>query len=171
MKFWPTVLVVSAPMLLGGATGLLTGQTGADSTVVAALLPVVLTGVGGALLAFKLKMDNSDWKPDFLIACGAVVAFSTALLIGLYAALFINAYAGYSEWRESLEGRIEARKIERRLDAENLDFRRRALEECSRNEALVNAGRKVLGLGPLPWRAFCDVGQLNSQPVGEPETG
>ena len=50
-----SILVVAAPAFLGAAAGILTGQTGADSTVVATLLPPVLAGIGGALLAFKLN--------------------------------------------------------------------------------------------------------------------
>ena len=166
MRFWSTVLVVAAPTLLGGATGLLTGQTGADATVVAALLPAVLTAVGGGLLAFKLKKDSETWTSDFIVASGAVALFSFALVVGLYTALYVNAYAGYRDWTDTLERKVEEREFQRKTYADIVEFRRRALEECSKNEAFVNAGREVLGLEPLPWSVFCDIDALNAAEVG-----
>ena len=127
--FWSWLAVIGAPLCLGAATGFLTGQTGPDSTVVAAVLPAVLTA-GGA---------------------------------GVYAALAVNEFAAYEESRAAHEESLKARERQRKRYAEALDFRRQSLEQCSRNEALVNSGRRALGLAPLPSELFCDIGPVHPQ--------
>lgn len=158
---FPTVLVFSAPVALGIATGLLTGQTGVDSTVVAAVLPAVLTGGGGALLAFKLKTDNDGWARDYLVASAAVVLFSISLVLGVYSALYINDRAAYEQSTAATKEAIAAHELWRKHLVEDLVFRKKMIEQCSKNEALVNAGRRALALPPLPTDAFCDSDQLN----------
>ena len=152
MGFWNTALVYVAPVFLGGAAGWLTGQTEADSTVVAAVLPAVLTGGGGALLAFKLKRENNVWARDFLNACGFVVIFSVALVLSMHGALTVKDLAT-----------DEDRETQRKRYAEDLDFRRESLLQCSWNEARVNSVRETAGLSALPPEAFCDIGPLGGR--------
>ena len=166
MRFWKTTLVISAPVFLGTAAGWLTGQTGADSTVVAAVLPAVLTGGGGALLAFKLKTDGKDWHQDFVVASAFVTVFSLFLVVGTYLGMGLEERAAEEDIVSALEAEENAREINRRQSAMDLDFRYKFLEECSRKEAIINASRKVLGLQPIPTEVICGFGRI--QPVGDP---
>ena len=159
---WKWVAVLLAPLCLGGATGYLTGQTGPDSTVVAALLPAVLTAGGAAVLALKLWKSDNGLPVDFVVASLMVVFFSVSLLAGEYAGLAVSDFARYEDSRAAYEESVRARERQRHRYAEALDFRRQSLEQCSRNEALVNSGRKALGLAPLPSELFCDIGPLPS---------
>ena len=161
--FWGWIAVIGAPLCLGAATGFLTGQTGPDSTVVAAVLPAVLTAGGTAVLVLKLKKRDAGLEPDFVVASLSVVLFSLFLLAGVYAALVVNDFAAYAESRVAHEESLMARERQRKRYAEALDFRRQSLEQCSRNEALVNSGRKALGLAPLPSELFCDIGPVHPQ--------
>ena len=124
-----------APATLGFAAGLLTGQTDADSTVVAAVLPAILTGAGGALLAMKIKAHGGAWSPDYVVAALSVVLFSAFLVIGLYSALALNEQDEHLDRRDEYFYKIQ----------------------CSRNEYIVNRGRLALGLDPLPMEAFCNI--------------
>ena len=150
---WPSLLVYSTPIALGTATGWLTGQTGAEPTVVAAVLPAVLAGGGGALLAVNLKRENNRWHNDFLATCAFVLLFTVSLLIGAQIATTIyerDSYSSLPQWRRHV--------------VQILDFRRDMLQQCSKNEAIINAGRAKLGLPPLPSAAFCDY-VLSSPPI------
>ena len=147
-----SISVISAPAFLGAAVGILTGQTGADATVVAALLPAVLTGIGGALLAFKLKKDDNRWARDYIVASTGIVVFSFFLISGMYAAFAIN---------ERATERI--REIQRQRYAEDLDFRAESLRRCSQNEAEVNARRVAALLDPLPAETFCNIGPVDAR--------
>ena len=147
-----SILVIAAPAFLGAAAGILTGQTGADSTVVAALLPPVLAGIGGALLAFKLKKDGDQWARNYVVASAAVVVFSFFLVAGMYVVF---------EGNESATERI--REVQRQRYAEDLDFRAKSLLRCSQHEAEVNARRVAALLDPLPSEAFCDIGPVDAR--------
>ena len=147
-----TALVISAPAFLGAAAGVLTGQTGADATVVAALLPAVLTGVGGAVLAVKLKKENNAWTPDILAASGAVIVFSVFLVAGMYLAFEAN---------EAATERL--RELQRQRYAEDLDFRAESIERCSKHEDEINARRVAALLDPLPTEAFCEIGPVSDR--------
>ena len=144
--FGRTLVVLSAPVGLGFAAGLLTGQTGADSTVVAAVLPALLTGIGGGLLALALKIHNGDWTPYYVITGASIALFSVSLVAGVYLALYAKETVAYDD---------AIKQRHRYVDA--LAFRRRALEQCSKNEYMVNESRKALGLTPLSFDIFCDI--------------
>lgn len=125
-----------APATLGFAAGLLTGQTDADSTVVAAVLPAILTGAGAVVFAMKAKTHvfamkaethGGQWSPDYVVAALSVTLFSVFLVIGLYTALALSERDEYFDKMR-----------------------------CSRNEAIVNQGRLALGLDRLPTEAFCN---------------
>ena len=146
MGFWRTLVVLSAPVGLGFAAGLLTGQTGADSTVVAAVLPALLTGIGGGLLALTLKTHNNDWAPNYVITSASIALFSVSLVAGVYLALYTKDIVAYDD---------SIKQRHRYVDA--LAFRRRSLEQCSKNEYIVNTSRKALGLAPLSFENFCDI--------------
>ena len=161
-RFWGGLAVVLAPLCLGGATGYLTGQTGPDATVVAALLPAVLTAGGAAVLALHVRQGANRLDLGFVVASLSVVLFSASLIAGVHAALVVNEFAAYEESRAAHEESLKARERERKRYADALDFRRQSLEQCSRNEALVNSGRKALGLAPLPSELFCDIGSFPS---------
>lgn len=145
-----TLLVYCAPAALGLATGMLTGLTGTDSTVVAALLPVVLTGIGGALLAFKLKLNRQTWTREHLVASAAVVLFSVFLIGGVHLGLFFDS-VGFE--RESTRQRLRMK--------DDLELRKTMLDVCTRNEAKGNSARIQLGLPPLSPKAYCDVSRFD----------
>ena len=147
-----SILVISAPAFLGAAAGVLTGQTGADSAVVAALLPPVLAGIGGALLAFKFKKDDDQWARAYVAASTAVIVFSFFLVAGMYVVF---------EGNENATERL--REVQRQRYAEDLDFRAKSLLRCSQNEAEVNARRVAALLDPLPSEAFCDIGPVDAR--------
>ena len=144
--------MVCAPIVLGAGAGWVTGITKADSTVVAAVLPAILTGAGGALLAFKLRKDHGEWLSELVNTCGAVIVFTLALVAAMHGGL---------TYKEAGEDRERAR--ERKQFAIDLDFRRKSLLRCSWNEAQVNATRKAAELAPLPAEVFCDIGPVYSR--------
>lgn len=146
MRFWSTALVISTPVALGAAAGWVTGLTGTNPTVVAAVLPALLTGGGGALLAIKLRRENDGWAREFLYTCSFVVIFAISFVPSMHGALVYRAVA--------MEGQ---REIQRRHHAEDVDFRMKSLLRCSENEVRVNEKRKADNLVPLPPEAFCDI--------------
>ena len=146
MKFWSTGLVISTPVVLGAAAGWVTGLTGTDSTVVAAVLPALLTGGGGALLAIKLRRENDGWAREFLYTCSFVVIFAIFFVPSIHGALIYQDKAMERQ-----------REIQRKHHAQDIDFRMKSLLRCSENEVHVNEKRKADNLAPLPPEAFCDI--------------
>lgn len=167
---WETVVILAAPAALGGATGLLTGQTGAEPSVVAAILPAVLAGGGGAVLAYKLKRDGEGWTREYLFVSVSVVVFSVFLVVGVHAALFLNALERHKEITAHTDQTIDARKRWREDVIKDVGFRKGIAEQCSKNEAQTNFGRAALGLPPLPSGVFCDIEQLNVPGAGAAAT-
>ena len=141
-------LVISGPLALGAAAGWVTGLTETNSAVVAAVLPVVLTGVGGALLAFKLREGKGAWTEEAANTSGFVVLFTIALVLSLHGGLV---------YKESAEDRQREREREtmRTHLAEDIDFRMSILLKCAKNESIVNAVRKEAGQTPLPFETIC----------------
>lgn len=149
--------LLSAPAALGFAVGLLTGQTGPDSTVVAAVLPVVLSVIGGALLVFKASTTDDGVPPAAILTSTSVVLFSTFVVVGVYIALFMADRAAHTQILKNRLSFMEA-----------VEFRRETLERCSANQFVVNGGRATLGLAPLPAEAFCDLTPLRYPPGRHP---
>lgn len=138
------ILALLAPASLGFTTGWLTGQSGPDATVLAAILPAVITGGGWALLAYKIKLQGGTWNlalkhqgrawnVEYAAISAMVVAFSVFLLVGAHTGRYVREVA-------------EMSKIEERW---------KLAGECSRRQFLVNKGRKALGQDPLPTEVFC----------------
>ena len=125
----------------------------------------MLTGGGGALLAFKLKRDSGGWARDYLLTSAAVVVFSASLVAGVQWAFHVDRVALHEQHEQRVRDMVDldnARVLWRHHVVEDLDFRTKMIEQCSKNEALVNAGRSALGLPTLSTEAFCDTDELKS---------
>ena len=122
----------------------------------------MLTGGGGALLAFKLKRDSGGWARDYLLTSAAVVVFSASLVAGVQWAFHVDRVDRYEQRLIDMHDLDNARVLWRHYVVEDLDFRTKMIEQCSKNEALVNAGRSALGLPTLSTEAFCDPDELKS---------
>ena len=147
-----TLIIVSAPLLLGFATGAITGHTKLDETVVAALLPGVLTAVGGAVLAFRLRGITSEGWTPLVTASAFVGLFSASLLLGIAFGLNTKEIAVDRE-----------RELQRQRYAEDLDFREQSLIRCTQIEFAVNHYRRLIDLPPAPSESFCDIGPVNAR--------
>ena len=110
----------------------------------------MLTGIGGALLAFKLKLNRQTWTREHLVASAAVVLFSVFLIGGVHLGLFFDS-VGFE--RESTRQRLRMK--------DDLELRKTMLDVCTRNEAKGNSARIQLGLPPLSPKAYCDVSRFD----------
>ena len=138
-----TTVVLLAPAALGTAAGWWCGLTGVDSTVVAAVLPALLTAGGGALLAIRMRRDGGEWTEEFLVICVGVVLLSVSLIAGMHGALaYKNAAYANEMKRERLAARFE-----------NYFF---ILDQCSIAEKKYNAKRVSRGQEPQPAQEVCD---------------
>lgn len=133
------VLGLLSSAVLGLVSGWLAGQTGPDATVVAALLPVVISA-GGMLFFLWRTGGRADNKTRaFISVC--LITFSIALACG--------AHAGKWDRRNTLDS--EADK------AITLELNRKLayLEHCTDWEDYINTRRADLNLPPLPSEMFC----------------
>lgn len=128
------VLVTVAPLALGFVVGYLTGQSGPDKTVLAALLPAIITA--GGLVIFSRLGPNGNHA--------ARMAPSLCLLV-FSIGLFCGAeYGDRLRKSEASEAAFNTQKTLIRL-----------LQNCSTEEESLNRRRRQLGLEPLPTRVIC----------------
>lgn len=140
----PTLVILMAPASLGFVVGMLTGQTGADVGVVAAVLSAVVTGAGGALLAAKITEVRAEWTSPHVLASASVASFAIFLIIGLQVGFFTKRAAALEEIR-----------WERRVLREEVAFRRDVLATCTYNEISINALRNASKAKPYPLEEYC----------------
>ena len=145
----PLTLVLLAPFALGAAAGWWGGLTGADSAVVSAVIPAVLTGGGGALLAIRMRRDEYRWRPEFLLISAGVVALSLGLVAGMHGALW------YKEAAEERK-RKRVRVLEQQEIVTHIDFRTKTLRKCASARQWLNTELAKYGHEPLPPGALCD---------------
>ena len=147
---WPQlvlgfVVAGAAACALGLILGYLTGQSGPDKTaLLAALLPAVIAA-GGLVVFSRLGSDGSFAANILPSVC--VLVFAIGLYFGVE----------YGEERRK-DGADRAAVIGLQLQHDLLKYRKDILQECSRQQFLLNQGRKELGLEPLSLNVVC--GQL-----------
>ena len=129
----------SAATILGFAVGLLTGASGPDSAVLAAVLPAVLSTVGGAAAYIATRGDGGTRR---MRGIGwLIILFSIALLFGSHVGAVRLDFQKQTAW-------IVAQKHARARHIEELGI-------CTTLEIQVNYQRKVAGLPPLAFSQVC----------------
>ncbi|MDE0175385.1 MAG: hypothetical protein OYH76_01110 [Defluviicoccus sp.] len=137
---------------LGSTVGYLTGSSGPDSTVLAAVLPAVLSILGGGAAATVLVKQTTT-RNDLLLASGiALIVFSTALLLATQPGANITALNKYSAFKRSLLATQQAHDDRLWLD---LQHHHRRLEQCLKFEVQMNDNRDKLNLPPLTHEQIC----------------
>ena len=138
MSYGKTAVVVGGTIIsaaaLGIVSGNLTGQSGPNAAVVAAVIPAVLSLAGGVVVAASIRSHNT------------VSAVQATAFIVVFCILFTVALNGAVEVR--MEERDRVVKV-----AKETHFRE--LEKCSKVEYLINDNRKKLNLDVLPSEYFC----------------
>ena len=77
-----TTVFLVASASIGWTAGFLAGQSGPDAGVLAAVLPVVISGAGGALIMLLLKSPEPPAPQAYYVTGSAVILFTTTLLLG-----------------------------------------------------------------------------------------
>ena len=138
-------LPLTALLVLAGTTGFLVGQTGADATVLAAILPVLIAGGGAAAVGLSLSPKPQNGHTRVLpseireMAPKGVILFSASLIVGTYLG---GAY------KISTQSRTYVQTLQVHFES---------LEVCSSEEFRINYFREQLGQDPLPPEAFCPI--------------
>lgn len=127
-------LAAVAPLALGVVVGYLTGQSGPDKTVLAALLPAVITA--GGLVIFS-RVDPNGSPAGRIVPSLCLVVFSIGLFCG----------AEYGDRRRKTEANEAAFNTQKTTI--------KLLENCSTEEQRLNRRRRQLDLDPLPSRVIC----------------
>lgn len=147
-------LLVLGPVVFGAATGYLTGQAGYDSDVLPAVLPVLVTGAGAAVVTYNLFNLGGNGRPSNI---------QTVIMVGgiLFAGFLIAGAELGTKFRgeAALKARVEAHALGLGLleneRAAALQRRIETLRTCSRMQFLINVERKQVGQAPLPVESFC----------------
>ena len=119
---------------LGVLAGWLTGQSGPEPAVTAAVLPAILTLSGTLVFTKKLRGDDGS---EGIQAVVFIVVFSAAF----YTAL------GHGVKKRNSDLTISARKT--------YETHMRHLQKCFEAELVVNTARRKNGLSQLPVEYFC----------------
>ena len=149
MKAWSScILVLMATMSLGSTTGFLTGQSGVDSTVLAAVLPAIITGGGWALFVYHFRRAGESGDQhrnrERVLVSGMVVLFSVFLILGAQVGLYVKEVNDVKNYNRLIE--YEDRRRKERLGI---------LLECLDYELIVNDARNAIGVEPLPPEVIC----------------
>ena len=142
-----TVFFVAAASI-GWTAGYLAGQSGPDANVLAAVLPVVISGAGGALVVLHLRSPTPPTPVSYYITGFAVLVFTISLLVGSHVGRWLRDYTdeiGYYRVQEFENAAAPIRHA----------ARMQYLERCSRDEYIINQGRRALGLPPLATELIC----------------
>ena len=132
-RFWVHILTLMlAVSSLGLIIGWFVGQSGADSVVLAAVLPAILS-IGGGFIVFRVATRNGSEDHNHGIATNLSVFLFTAFLF------FGTLIGNYSKWKADSD----------------LTWRYKYFRDCSEMELRINAGRKSLELDPLKSETFC----------------
>jgi len=139
-----TLFVVCALLIsisLGVLSGWLTGRSGPAHTVSAAVIPAIVSVLGG--LGFVKSANEGNYR---LLA--ELTVFVIAFCLSFYAALQYGAHQNLTR-----EAEKEALSIHRANEAYEAHFEH--LGECSNREFLANLNRTSRGLPPLGPEYFC----------------
>ena len=144
----PAAVFFLASASIGWAAGYLAGQSGPDANVLAAVLPVVISGAGGALVFQHLRAAAPPTPSNYYLTGFAVIVFIYALLAGTQVGLWVRADGETVAYEQSL-------RIRHKLAQSQHEARMHYLERCSRQEFIINRGRQALGLPPLSSELIC----------------
>ena len=129
------ILILIVAGFSGHLTGKLTGASGPDAGVVAAITPVLISGVGAIVI---VAVDRGENKLMRLI-------LSTAFVLCFF--VFFEA---------SMDATASERQIRARENTvEFFNSRIKYVEICSAQQARLNDGREMLGLPPLKFETVC----------------
>lgn len=142
-------LALTAPLVLGAVAEWWGGLTGADSAVVAAVVPAVLTGGGGALLAIHMRSNGTPWSEKFGFVAAGVIVLSLGLVAGMHGALVYKEYA-YERKRAKI------RLMEQKEVIAHIQFRMQALEKCALGKVWLDWEVMTKGGVRPPPGALCD---------------
>ena len=112
------------------------------------MLPVVVSGAGGALIFQHLRTAAPPTPAHYYITAIAVIVFISALLAGTQIGLWVKVYSETVAYEQSL-------LIRHKLAQSQQEVRMHYLERCSRQEFIINRGRLALGLPPLASELIC----------------
>lgn len=174
------ILVIFAALTSGFAVGWTVGYAGLDSAVLAAVLPVILTGIAGGAGAVAIKSVSgwrwrkitgessaAEWRL-VVLAAGTVISFSTAFLFGT----FVGAH-GHEEARNKNADQAVAAAV--RLEEIRVGQRHEYLVRCTDELVRLNSLREKanvasnsnLNLEPLTIGQVC-VGLVLPAPSKNP---
>lgn len=128
-------LLLVAPAVYGGVCGIFVGESNEPAAILAAVLPVGLSGIG-ALVFFK-SANGSEQHDVRIMVSLFLIMFSISLLLG--------AQQG---WRA-----VDERDRDNLADAFMARFT--YLQDCSVEELKINEFREKLELPPLESSVFC----------------
>lgn len=137
------LITIAGPSALGFVAGYMTGQSGPDATVLAAVVPAVISA-GGVVVFSGLRADNRHVS---IISSACLLFFSVALFLGVNTGVHIRKQAAELNARQAVEQEIAFHQ--RRIQM---------LQLCSQQEFLLNKRRQESGLPPLPPEAICPYG-------------
>ena len=146
-----------AAVVLGFTVGALTGVSGPDATVLAAVLPVVLSAAGPAAVLVASKGDGG--KRRTRAVSGLIVLFAVGLLVGVPSGAWYDEFTDTVKFNEAQDRAREAfnEAQERAQEARETarDRHPQDLRECTVLEYKVNAQRSEIKLPPLTISQVC----------------
>ena len=150
---------------LGSTVGFLSGSSGPDTTVLAALLPAVLSILGaGAAAAVVIK--EAITRNELLLASGiGITIFSATLMIGSYFGSNHEANVRRAAYADAYNVSQALRQIQYWRDL--TDYHRR-LDECLNVEIRLNDTRKKLNLPSLSPAQICPPRILSTLDIAAP---
>lgn len=129
------VILISAPLAFGWVVGYFVGQSDSEAVILAAVLPVVLSGIG---MFFVLK-STTVGELDARI-----------IMVSIFIILFSGSLYGGSKEGKYDKGTAKTLNLQQALEA-----RFGYLQNCSVEELRINEFRKDLDLPLLESSVFC----------------
>lgn len=130
-------LTLGAALFSGGAVGWLTGSSGGDPTLLAAVLPGLIAAGAYAVVVRQQKISGDFYSRVMVF----IMLFSGALILGVR----------YGQ----LEREAGHMRMAKHASAQNYRDYIDHLAQCSRDEKYINLARESIGLEPLGSEMFC----------------
>lgn len=145
-KVFGYALSLCAPAVFGWVAGFFVGQSDSQAVILAAVLPVVLSGIG---IVFAFRPTDNTQHHIRIVASLFMILFSVSLYFG----------AQEGKYRKGLEEKDNLNKALKAKSAAQLNQRQARfdyLQNCSDAELKINEFRKeLLKLPPLESSVFC----------------
>ena len=113
------------------------------------MVPAVLTGGGGALLAIRVRGKDNRWRGEVRLIAAGVLLLALGLVAGMQGALAYKE-AAYERKRQRM------RMLERDEVIDQIRFRMEALEKCALGKIWLDWKIEREGGEPLPAGTLCD---------------